>query len=166
EARSAPSDAAFPARPRAEVHGLLRAPAASQGLQLPGPVAVPDDRRLALCVPPRHALARAEASQARRAARSRRRATAPCGLPRLEAPPAVQHARHLPPLRRAGRLSGVSFPALRQPVFRAYFAGAASLMMADSIEHVISYWIMFQKFHSPALAGFAVISHWVPFLFF
>ena len=57
-----------------------------------------------------------------------------------------------------------SFPALRQPVFRAYFAGAASLMMADSIEHVISYWMMFEKFHSPALAGFAVISHWVPFL--
>src|SRR5215212_1399702 len=39
-------------------------------------------------------------------------------------------------------------------------------MMADSIEHVISYWIMFEKFRSPALAGFAVISHWVPFLFF
>ncbi len=51
-------------------------------------------------------------------------------------------------------------------MFRAYFFGAASAMMADSIEHVISYWIMFQKFHSPALAGFAVISHWVPFLFF
>jgi MFS family permease len=62
--------------------------------------------------------------------------------------------------------STVSFPALRQPVFRAYFMGAASLMMADSIEHVISYWMMWQKFHSPALAGFAVISHWVPFLFF
>jgi MFS family permease len=62
--------------------------------------------------------------------------------------------------------STVSFPALRQPVFRAYFFGAASLMMADSIEHVISYWMMYQKFHSPALAGFAVISHWVPFLFF
>ena len=61
-------------------------------------------------------------------------------------------------------MSAVSFPALRQPVFRAYFAGAASLMMADSIEHVISYWMMFEKFHSPALAGFAVISHWVPFL--
>jgi len=59
-----------------------------------------------------------------------------------------------------------SFPALRQPVFRAYFAGAASLMMADSIEHVISYWMMFEKFQSPALAGFAVISHWVPFLLF
>ena len=39
-------------------------------------------------------------------------------------------------------------------------------MMADSIEHVISYWIMFEKFQSPALAGFAVISHWLPFLLF
>src|SRR5258708_13420345 len=63
-------------------------------------------------------------------------------------------------------MSAVSFPALRQPVFRAYFFGAASLMMADSIEHVISYWMMFEKFRSPALAGFAVISHWVPFLLF
>src|SRR5436190_585103 len=63
-------------------------------------------------------------------------------------------------------MSAVSFPALRQPVFRAYFLGAASLMMADSIEHVISYWIMFEKFRSPALGGFAVISHWVPFLLF
>src|SRR5436853_6895609 len=62
--------------------------------------------------------------------------------------------------------SAVSFPALRRPVFRAYFIGAASAMMADSIEHVISYWIMYQKFASPALAGFAVISHWVPFLLF
>ncbi len=39
-------------------------------------------------------------------------------------------------------------------------------MGADNIEHVISYWVMFQAFHSPALAGFAVISHWVPFLLF
>jgi MFS family permease len=59
-----------------------------------------------------------------------------------------------------------AFAALRAPVFRAYFFGAASAMMADSIEHVISYWIMFEKFRSPALAGFAVISHWVPFLVF
>ena len=59
-----------------------------------------------------------------------------------------------------------SFPALRQPVFRAYFFGAASAMMADAIEHVISYWIIFEKFRSPALAGFAVIAHWVPFLLF
>jgi MFS family permease len=59
-----------------------------------------------------------------------------------------------------------SFYALRRPVFRAYFFGAATAMMADSIEHVISYWIMFEKFQSPALAGFAVISHWVPFILF
>ena len=37
-------------------------------------------------------------------------------------------------------------------------------MMADSIEHVISYWMIFQKFHSPALAGFAIIAHWLPTL--
>jgi MFS family permease len=39
-------------------------------------------------------------------------------------------------------------------------------MMADSIEHVISYWIIYEKFRSPALGGFAVISHWLPFLLF
>ena len=39
-------------------------------------------------------------------------------------------------------------------------------MVADNIEHVISWWVMFQAFHSAALAGFAVISHWVPFLLF
>jgi MFS family permease len=39
-------------------------------------------------------------------------------------------------------------------------------MMADSVEHVISYWMLYQKFHSPELAGFAVLSHWLPFLFF
>ena len=39
-------------------------------------------------------------------------------------------------------------------------------MTADNIEHVISYWVIYQAFHSPALGGFAVISHWVPFLLF
>ena len=39
-------------------------------------------------------------------------------------------------------------------------------MTADNIEHVISYWVMFQAFHSPALGGFAVISHWMPYLLF
>lgn len=59
-----------------------------------------------------------------------------------------------------------SFAALRHPGYRAYFAGSALAMMADSVEHVISYWIIFQKFHSPALGGFAMLSHWLPFLFF
>lgn len=39
-------------------------------------------------------------------------------------------------------------------------------MMADNVEHVISYWMCFQKFHSPALGGFAVVSHWFPYLAF
>ena len=39
-------------------------------------------------------------------------------------------------------------------------------MMGDNVEHVISYWVMFQKFHSPALGAFAVVSHWVPYLLF
>jgi MFS family permease len=47
-----------------------------------------------------------------------------------------------------------------------FFLTSAIAMMADSVEHVISYWMMFQKFHSPALGGFAVLSHWLPFLFF
>ena len=59
-----------------------------------------------------------------------------------------------------------SFAALREPAFRAYFFTSALAMMADAIEHVISYWIMFEKFHSPALGGFAVVSHWLPFLLF
>jgi MFS family permease len=50
--------------------------------------------------------------------------------------------------------------------YRLQFASFVLAMMADNIEHVISYWVVFQKFHSPALAGFAVLSHWLPFLFF
>jgi MFS family permease len=59
-----------------------------------------------------------------------------------------------------------SFAALANPDFRIYLATGTAAMMADSIEHVISYWAIFQKFQSPALGGFAVISHWVPFLLF
>ena len=62
--------------------------------------------------------------------------------------------------------AGSSFPALRIPDYRNFFAAGLLSMVADNIEHVISYWVMFQAFHSPALAGFAVISHWVPFLLF
>ncbi|HEY7219988.1 MAG TPA: MFS transporter, partial [Candidatus Binatia bacterium] len=58
-----------------------------------------------------------------------------------------------------------SFAALRDRGFLLYFLYSALAMMADSIEHVISYWVLFQKFQSPVLAGFAVISHWTPFLF-
>src|SRR5215467_3969119 len=59
-----------------------------------------------------------------------------------------------------------SFAAMRHRGFRIQFSTFVLAMMADNIEHVISYWVVFQKFQSPALAGFAVVSHWLPFLMF
>src|ERR1700710_1756272 len=59
-----------------------------------------------------------------------------------------------------------SFAAMRHAGFRAQFSTFVIAMMADNIEHVISYWMVYQKFHSPALAGFAIVSHWLPFLMF
>ena len=78
--------------------------------------------------------------------------------------------RRLPPPRGGGLTAAGAaaeprrFAALRNPDCRPYLFGAALAMMADNIEHVITYWMLWQKFHSPALAGFQVISHWVPFL--
>src|ERR1700722_17933025 len=51
---------------------------------------------------------------------------------------------------------------MRYPGFRVQFVTFVIAMMADNIEHVISYWVLFQKFHSPALAGFGIVSHWLP----
>ena len=61
---------------------------------------------------------------------------------------------------------GTKFGALQHRDYRRYFALVLLSATADNIEHVISYWVIFQAFHSPMLAGFAVISHWVPFLLF
>jgi MFS family permease len=71
-----------------------------------------------------------------------------------------------PAPQAAAPAAHLSFAALRHPGFRAYFIGGWLAMMADNVEHVISYWIVYQKFHSPALLGFAVVSHWTPFLLF
>src|SRR6266498_808185 len=60
----------------------------------------------------------------------------------------------------------VAFAALHHRDYRRYFFVIMLSQMGDNIEHVISYWLLYQKFHSPVLAGFAVISHWTPFLFF
>ncbi|MFO1376112.1 MAG: MFS transporter [Steroidobacteraceae bacterium] len=57
-----------------------------------------------------------------------------------------------------------SFAALRHPGYRAFWLGTVGAMLADNIEHVISYWVVFRKFQSPALGGFAVVAHWLPFL--
>ncbi len=59
-----------------------------------------------------------------------------------------------------------AFAALRHRGFSAYFITTALAMMADNIEHVITYWMLFERFHSPALGGIAVLTHWLPFLLF
>jgi len=82
-----------------------------------------------------------------------------CGIP--------THVLELDPAAPADEIAApapAKFAALRNADCRPYLFGAALAMMADNIEHVITYWVLWQKFHSPALAGFEVISHWVPFL--
>ena len=60
----------------------------------------------------------------------------------------------------------IAFAALQHKDFRIYFVATMLAMMADNIEHVISYWLLYEKFQSPVLAGFAVLVHWTPFLLF
>jgi MFS family permease len=67
------------------------------------------------------------------------------------------------PVQAPGRRA---FTAFANRDFRILFFATSAAMMADNIEHVISYWVIFQKFHSANLLGFAVISHWVPYLLF
>ena len=67
----------------------------------------------------------------------------------------------------AAELSATTkFGALYHRDYRNYFLLALIGMTAESIEHVASYWVIYESFHSPTLGGFAVISHWVPFLLF
>lgn len=80
-----------------------------------------------------------------------------CGLP-----------EHVPTIAPDGTATSapVKFAALHHPDFRLYFSGAMLSMMADYVEHVITYWVLWEDFHSPELAGFAVVSHWLPALLF
>src|SRR6195952_1590900 len=78
-------------------------------------------------------------------------------MPVTEQPATVQTASQQTALPR-------KFAALHNRDCRPYLCGAALAMMADNIEHVITYWVLWQKFHSPALVGFEVVSHWLPFL--
>ena len=57
-----------------------------------------------------------------------------------------------------------AFAALRNRDFAWFFIGNMLSMMADNIEHVISYGIVYQLFRSETLQGFAVIGHWMPAL--
>ena len=90
---------------------------------------------------------------------------AACGVPthisELDAEPAPAGSSAAATL---GAGQPAKFAALRNPSCRVYLAGGMLAMMADNIEHVITYWVLWQRFHSPALTGFEVISHWLPFL--
>src|SRR5260370_1472254 len=77
-----------------------------------------------------------------------------CGIP-----------SHVPESEKGAPADSTRFAAFRSPDSRNYIVGASMSMAGDSIEHVISYWVLYQQFHSPALAGFAVISHLIPALF-
>jgi MFS family permease len=69
-------------------------------------------------------------------------------------------------LHMQDRLRPHGFRAFQVPGFRTYLVTFWLTMMADNIEHVISYWLVFQKFQSAALGGFAVVAHWLPYLLF
>ncbi|WP_271190689.1 MULTISPECIES: MFS transporter [Brachybacterium] len=58
------------------------------------------------------------------------------------------------------------FGPLRDRHSRPYLMTAGLSMMGDNIEHVITYWVLWEVFASPWLVGFQVISHWLPFLLF
>src|ERR1700734_2481861 len=100
---------------------------------------------------------------------------AACGVPThvpvLDPEPAApQPAAPQPAVPQPGVAPGLppappaKFAALRNRTCRIYLGGGALAMMADNIEHVITYWVIWQKFHSPALTGFEVVSPWLPFL--
>jgi MFS family permease len=99
---------------------------------------------------------------------------AACGVPTHVAEPAAAAAVETPATQAAAagapaetaKVAPARFAALRNRDCRPYLFGAGLAMMADNIEHVITYWVLWETFHSPALAGFQVISHWVPFLLF
>jgi len=59
----------------------------------------------------------------------------------------------------------VRFAALRAPWYKGYWVGGSLMMGGDNLEHAITYWVMWQAFHSPTLAGLAVLTHWLPHLF-
>jgi MFS family permease len=65
----------------------------------------------------------------------------------------------------AQRRAPAGFAALKDRGFRHFALLSAAAMLADNVEHVMTYYAAFRRFHSPMLGGFAVIAHWVPYLF-
>ena len=92
---------------------------------------------------------------------------AACGTPAPDTPPpdTPPPVEQVAPVTAAPTPPGPRrFAALRNRDSGPYLVGGMLAMMADNVEHVITYWVLWQTFHSPALTGFQVISHWTPFL--
>src|SRR5699024_7311105 len=84
-------------------------------------------------------------------------------------PPPVRAPRARDPEGRSSPTNVLAprrFGPLRDTHSRPYLITAGLSMMADNIEHVITYWVLWEVFASPWLVGFQVISHWLPFLLF
>src|SRR6204780_2799636 len=88
----------------------------------------------------------------------------PTHIPVLDPEPEGDLTSAAQPIEGAPAAGSVKFAALRNRSCRPYLGGAALAMMTDNIEQVITYWVIWERFHSPALTGFEVISHWLPFL--
>lgn len=84
----------------------------------------------------------------------------PGSLPGSFPGPVDPRASALPPDPDSPR----RFGALRDRYARPYLASSGLSMLGDNNEHVITYWVLWETFHSPALVGFQLISHWLPFL--
>jgi len=54
------------------------------------------------------------------------------------------------------------FPALCVPHFRLYAITSGLSMVADKIEHVIGYWVIWELTHSTFWLGYAITAHWLP----
>jgi hypothetical protein len=65
---------------------------------------------------------------------------------------------HASPATDARHRAFSAFSASSNHEFRIYLVSGTAAMMADSIEHVISYRVIVQKVHSPALGGLAALS--------
>ena len=74
--------------------------------------------------------------------------------------------RRIPNLRQDGPVtpSAPKFAVLRSWKTAPYLVGAGLAMMGDNIEHVITYLVLWNTFHSPVLVGFQLVSHWLPYL--
>jgi MFS family permease len=56
------------------------------------------------------------------------------------------------------------FGVLRDRHARPYLLTSGLSMLGDNTEHVLTYWVLWEEFHSAGLVGFEVVSHWLPYL--